>query len=408
MVTETVKPGYKKTEIGIIPEDWRLITFGTTFKFLSIAPYSRSELTSNGSIFYVHYGDIHTKWNSFLDLNKEELPSINKRKQKDYNLIKEGDLIIVDASEDYEGICKGVEVKNVDSKKIISGLHTFLLRDKNKYFADGFRGYITKNKLVKNQLNILATGLNVYGVSRGNLKSILIPCPDPKEQSAIAQVLSDTDQLIESLDKLIEKKKKIKKGTMQELLTGKKRLPGFSGEWEEKGLKEIAKNLTTGKLDANAMTLNGEYRFYTCSKEYYFTDNYAFDTEALLISGNGENVGYIHYYKGKFNAYQRTYVLSDFSENILFIKFLLDKNLKDRINVEVNAGNTPYIKKDTLSEMQVLIPKNPKEQSAIAQVLSDMDEEIEKLERKRDKYQQIKKGMMQKLLTGEIRLKCNQ
>ena len=81
-------------------------------------------------------------------------------------------------------------------------------------------------------------------------------------------------------------------------------------------------NITTGKLDANAMVENGQYRFYTCAKDYYYIDKYAFDTEALLISGNGAYVGYIHYYKGKFNAYQRTYVLDQFTENIQYIKYL--------------------------------------------------------------------------------------
>ena len=86
-------------------------------------------------------------------------------------------------------------------------------------------------------------------------------------------------------------------------------------QWEEKKLGKFC-NITTGKLDANAMTTNGKYRFYTCASEYFYINNFAFDTEALLISGNGANVGYVHYYKGKFNAYQRTYVLDAFSENI--------------------------------------------------------------------------------------------
>ena len=191
---------------------------------------------------------------------------------------------------------------------------------------------------------------------------------------------------------------------MQQLLTGKKRLPGFSGEWGVKKLGKVCENVTTGKLDANAMKKDGEYRFYTCAKEHYFIDKYAFDTEALLVSGNGANVGYIHYYKGKFNAYQRTYVLSNFHEDIFFTKLLLDKNLKERIRTEVNAGNTPYITMGTLTEMSILFPPTIEEQIAIATILSDMDAEIEKLENKLSKYRQIKTGMMQQLLTGKIRL----
>ena len=105
------------------------------------------------------------------------------------------------------------------------------------------------------------------------------------------------------------------------------------------------------------MVDNGEYPFFTCAEEVYRIDNYAFDTEALLISGNGANVGYIHHYNGKFNAYQRTYVLSDFSVNINYIKFYLETFLANRINQEKNVGNTPYIVLGTLSNMKIKVPK---------------------------------------------------
>jgi restriction endonuclease S subunit len=105
------------------------------------------------------------------------------------------------------------------------------------------------------------------------------------------------DGLIASLTALIAKKRAVKHATMQQLLTGKTRLAGFTGEWEVKRLGDVCNQFKTGKLDANAMKIDGEYRFYTCARDYYFIDYYAFDAEALLVSGNGANVGYIHYYK---------------------------------------------------------------------------------------------------------------
>lgn len=103
------------------------------------------------------------------------------------------------------------------------------------------------------------------------------------------------------------------------------RFPEFreSGEWERKLLGEVVRSVKTGKLDANAMVENGKYRFYTCAKNYYRIDEYAFEGEALLIAGNGAYLGYIHHYIGKFNAYQRTYVLQDFDTNVVFLKCLL-------------------------------------------------------------------------------------
>jgi len=169
--------------------------------------------------------------------------------------------------------------------------------------------------------------------------------------------------------------------------------------WKMKKLGEVCGKITTGKLDANAMVEDGDYRFYTCARDYYFIDKYAFDNEALLISGNGENVGYVHYYKGKFNAYQRTYVLTAFTENIHFIKFYLDSFLAQRIDAEVNLGNTPYIKMGTLTEMQLIIPSSETEQSRIASVLSDTDTLITALDKLIEKKKKIKEGAMVALLT---------
>ena len=119
-------------------------------------------------------------------------------------------------------------------------------------------------------------------------------------------------------------------------------------EWEVKTLGDICERITTGKLDANAMVSNGDYPFFTCASEHYWIDQYAFDYEALLVSGNGANVGYIHYYNGKFNAYQRTYVISEFCADVQFIKLFLDRNLQQRIHTEVNAG-TRHTSRWTLS-----------------------------------------------------------
>lgn len=148
---------------------------------------------------------------------------------------------------------------------------------------------------------------------------------------------------------------------------------------EFKKMSDICKSIKTGKLDANAMEENGKYRFYTCAKEYYKINTYAFDCEALLISGNGANVGYIHYYKGKFNAYQRTYVLTNFTENILYIKYFLNSKLKERIDKEKKTGNTPYIRLNTLTDM--IIPVPPIEvQKEIVRILDEFTEKTTKLQ----------------------------
>ncbi|GAA7218737.1 restriction endonuclease subunit S [Helicobacter pylori] len=175
-----------------------------------------------------------------------------------------------------------------------------------------------KNKLLK-----LASGSTFLEVSPNKIKNLLIPLPPLNEQSAIANILSTLDRYLCVLDALILKKEGVKKALSFELLSQRKRLKGFNQAWQRVRLGDICE-ITTGSLDANEMVHCGKYRFYTCAKEYYFIDKYAFDTEAILISGNGAYVGYVHYYKGKFNAYQRTYVLDNFSEHIIICKIFFN------------------------------------------------------------------------------------
>ncbi len=216
--------GTKHSELGEIPEDWAVKTYGEVFTFLSTSTNSRADLSEDGDFGYVHYGDIHTEWNNKLDLNKERLPRISKSIVSSA-FVMDGDLIMADASEDYEGIGKTVEVFNVGEKQIVAGLHTFLLRDKEKVLADGFRGYLHSIPAVKSSFDRLATGMKVYGISKNNLSSVFIPVPSLEEQTAIATILSDMDAEIQALEQRLGKTRQIKQGMMQELLTGRTRLP---------------------------------------------------------------------------------------------------------------------------------------------------------------------------------------
>jgi len=175
-------------------------------------------------------------------------------------------------------------------------------------------------------------------------------------------------------------------------------------DWSVKSLGQLTGKITTGKLDANAMVEDGAYPFFTCARDVYKINDYAFDTEALLVSGNGANVGYIHYYFGKFNAYQRTYVLSEFSADITYLKMYMGQRLQERLRTEVNAGNTPYIVMGTLTEMQIGLPSSIDEQRVIAIVLSDMDTMISRLDQLISKKRDIKQATMQQLLNGLQRL----
>ncbi|MGL2895730.1 restriction endonuclease subunit S [Helicobacter pylori] len=282
---------------------------------------------------------------------------------------------------------------------------------KPAYFQDSNIVWIDNDEtLVKNDFLFYAysnikwntehtTILRLYN---DNFRNTLIPLPPLNEQAAIANILSDVDRYLYSLDALILKKESVKKALSFELLSQRKRLKGFNQDWQRVRLGDICE-ITTGSLDANEMVHYGKYRFYTCAKEYYFIDKYAFDTEAILISGNGAYVGYVHYYKGKFNAYQRTYVLDNFSEHIIFVKYFLTMFLQSHIQTNRNEGNTPYIVMGTLKDFEILLPPL-NEQIAIANILSGLDNEIISLKNKKRQFENIKKTLNHDLMSAKIRV----
>jgi type I restriction enzyme, S subunit len=208
-----------------IPVGWEIKNFNEIFEFLVTGTNPRKDLGKEGDIHYIHYGDIHTQWNRFiLDCESEEIPLIVKTKVKQIPLLKEGDLIIADASEDYEGSGASILLKNVKDKKIVAGLHTFGLRIDDEIMPIDFRTYITSNRFVKRQIISFVTGVSVYGLSKNNLKKIKICLPKIKEQEKIGSILSKIDKKIIDLETKETNLKSLKKGLMQKLLTGQIRV----------------------------------------------------------------------------------------------------------------------------------------------------------------------------------------
>jgi type I restriction enzyme S subunit len=385
-----VKKGYKQTEVGVIPEDWGIITAADACTKIQDGTHFSPKLGGND---YLYITSKNIRF-GFLDISSaERITELQHRMIYRRCDVKNGDLLLTK-----DGANTGnAALNSLDEEFSLLSSVAFLRFATQKYLAGYFLQQILSYQGQKHIQDAM-TGNAITRLTLEKINKLCFPLPPTKaEQTAIAAALSDADALIQSLEKLIAKKRLIKQGAMQELLKPRE-------GWVVKKLGEIAAIITTGKLDANAMVENGEYRFYTCAKEFYRIDHFAFNAEALLVSGNGANVGYIHYYKGKFNAYQRTYVLTDFSENIFYVKLYMDSYLKNRIVAEVNAGNTPYIKMDTLTDMIIYIPKQKEEQTHIVTILADMDAEISAMETKLAKYKQIKQGMMQNLLTGKIRL----
>jgi type I restriction enzyme S subunit len=394
-----IPPGYKQTEVGVIPEDWEPRRLKDLFSIKSGFAFSSAYFSEKGPICL-------TPGNFKLDGGLY----FNERNTKRYSgpysssmAFEYGDLLIVmtDLTPECNLLGKPAFVRlrepllhNQRIGKIIPHSSRISLKFLYWYFL---------SHVHSTRMKETATGSTVRHTSNSSIYSSWISLPPTKaEQEAIAEVLSDADALIESLEQLLTKKRHLKQGAMQELLTGKKRLPGFSGEWEVKRLGDICR-ITTGKKDVNEGNPDGQFPFYTCSRSHTFSDSYSFDTEAILIAGNGD-VGNLHYFKGKFEAYQRTYILSEFSGNVGYLWQELSAYLADSLGLGKIGSSIPYIKKENIFSFEFHSPLDEAEQTAIAAILSDMDAEIAALETKLAKTRQLKQGMMQELLTGRIRL----
>ena len=174
-------------------------------------------------------------------------------------------------------------------------------------------------------------------------------------------------------------------------------LQGASMEW--KPLGEVAELITTGKLNANAMEENGIYPFFTCNENPYKINTYAFDMEAILISGNGSQVGHINFYKGKFNAYQRTYILGNFVNQILskFVYYYLKSELRNYIITNSKKGSVPYITLPMLEKFQIPLPPLPVQQEIvrILDKFTTLEAELEaELEARKKQYEYYKDNLL--------------
>lgn len=262
------------------------------------------------------------------------------------------------------------------------------------------------------------------------IENIEIDLPDFTQQVAIAEALSDIDNLISSMQKLIQKKKAIKQGATQELLTGKKRLSGFNEEWEELNFAESAKlkarigwqGLTTSEYLQSGFAYlitgtdfhSGKIKWDTChfvdEKRYKQDLNIQIKKHDILLTKDGTigKVAYISDIQKPTTLNSGVFVIRPAKENSFdpnFVYHVLNSFIFDNFLAKLSAGSTiNHLYQKDFVDFTFKAPSELAEQQAIAQVLSDMDSEIEKLEKKLAKYQQIKQGMMQELLTGRIRL----
>ncbi|WP_322549320.1 restriction endonuclease subunit S [Flavobacterium psychraquaticum] len=404
---------------NILPQGWTAKPINQVFEFIGTSSFSRNDINyeiDDNSIYYIHYGDIHATYkNAVLDFNTEtRIPVLKEHIKPSTNFLKEGDLIIADASEDYEGVGEALEVYNIKDKKVLAGLHTFALRDKNNETAHGYRAYLFKNPEVKKRLKTIATGSKVYGISKGNLEKFKITLPPLPEQQKIANILATWDKAVKKTELIIHFLNKRNSGLMKMLFHSNNKT------WKKTELKNIGK-IVTGTTPPTNVRDNYGNDFLFVSPVDMGTEKYItksnnklslkghsisrrLPANSILYTCIGSTIGKIAIATEELSTNQQiNSIICNDDYEYEFVYYLLIFN-KNRILEYATNQAVPMINKSVFEEIVVAVP-SWSEQIRISKILMKADNELKYYTLLLSELQKQKQGLMQQLLTGKIRVK---
>lgn len=390
-----IREGFKKTEVGVIPSDWnvyRLKQNSTLKARIGWQGLTTAEYLDNGEFFLVtgtDFFDGRIKWGNCHFISESRYmqdPFIQLRKD-DILVTKDGTI---------------GKVAYIDTLPLPATLNSgvFVIRPQNADYYPRFFFYLLKSKYFTDFLNQLVAGSTISHLYQKDFIKFNFPLPiRKKEQIVITESLANTDALISSLEKLIAKKRNIKQGAMQELLKPKV-------GWEVKTIKSIA-DVGRGRVISHkeiAASVQGKYPVYSSQTSNNgimgYIDTYEFEGEYVTWTTDGVNAGTVFYRNGRFNCTNVCGTIKLKSDCPQFVALLL--NTITPKYVSRNLAN-PKLMNDPVKRIEIQLP-SVEEQKAIAAILYDMEAEITALGTKLEKYKRIKQGMMQTLLTGQIRL----
>ncbi|MDD4538475.1 MAG: restriction endonuclease subunit S [Lentisphaeria bacterium] len=405
--------GYKMTEVGVIPEDWEVKTLGELGTFSKGQGIRKNEAIS-GNLACIRYGEIYTHHNDVIRTYNSFISPIIARQSK---RLSKGDILFAGSGETKEEIGKAVAF--VGDDEVYAGGDIVILSQKSE--CPEYLGYLLNTPIASRQKASVGQGDAVVHISASALRAVAIPLPPLSEQRAIAAALSDVDELLAGLDRLIAKKRDLKQAAMQQLLTGQTRLPGFQGEWETKRLGDIARIIrgasprpidspvwftehsSIGWVRISDVTRSVKFLRETVQRlSQLGVQHSRFVAPNSLIMSICATVGRPIITQIKVCIHDGFVVFDNLQSDKFFIYYFLQwiepnwcKSGQTGSQMNLNTGliNATAIKLPSISE-----------QTAIASVLSDMDAEIDVLERRRAKTADIKQAMMQELLTGRTRL----
>ena len=380
-----LNPGYKQTEVGVIPEEWEALQIRNVCKLINGRGFKPHEWETSGlPIIRIQNLNGSEEFNYYTGSYDPKI------------LVETGQLLF--AWSGSRGTSFGPHIWN--GARALLNYHTWKVA-------------VNESKVTREFLLHALRHLTSYIEDRAHGASALVhtqkwemekfPILIPShldEQGAIARALSDVDALIGALDQLIAKKRDLKQAAMQQLLTGQKRLPGFSGEWEVERLGDIAP-LQRGFDLPNREIKSGPYPVVYSNGILNHHVRWQVQGPGV-VTGRSGTIGNVTFVEGPYWPHNTTLWVTSFKGNDpRFVFYLYTKIDFERF---ASGSGVPTLNRNDVHAFQIRIPPVAAEQTAIAEVLSDMDAEIAVLERRRDKTRALKQGMMQELLTGRTRL----
>lgn len=383
-----VKQGYKYTEeFGYIPEDWELLTLKSLGFFSKGKGGAKKYLVEKGN-FIIRYGEIYTTYNDIV----QEIKSTTS--ESDGKIITVNDVLFAGSGETKEEIGKCITLDSSLKKiKVFAGGDIVIFSCKQNIFSN-YLVYLL-NSFGRKQIDVLGQGDAVVHIYPNQLQNVIVSLPPIQEQEKIAQVLRDMDKLIGSIESLLEKKRNLKIATMQKLLTPQP-------HWEEKRMGEVCQ-IRKGMLLTKKLAIKGCYPVIAGGKNpAYYNSEYNRNGKTITISASGASAGYVWFHNYPLFASDCSTISESREYCITFLYYWLLRRQKEIYKLQT-GGAQPHVHPNQLNELVINLPKR-QEQQKIAQILSDMDEEIDALEKELEKYRLLKTGTMQELLTGKTRL----
>lgn len=413
-----VKQGYKQTEIGAIPNDWNCTRFGEKVKIYrggSPRPIQYYLTGASYGINWIKIGDVREN-DKYISSTQEKIIPEGVSKSREVHV---GDFILSNSMSFGRPY-----ILNIDGC-IHDGWLT--IQEYKNTFSTEYLYYLLSSNIVYQQYISMAAGSSVKNLNKDKVSALTVIYPDIAEQERIAEALSDVDSMVSSLEKLITKKKAVKQGAMQELITGKKRLPGFDGDIKYKSLASLCAVFADGDWIESKDQSNdgirliqtgnigvGKYLDKTDKQRFISTDTFdrlkcleIFEND-VIVSRLPEPAGRAcilpYSNKRRITAVDCTIIRFADYNPILFVAYSQTKQYQDKVDMAMAGSTRQRISRKELGEIPIPVFPTIEEQNALASTFSDMDSEIEALEQKLEKTRQIKQGMMQQLLTGKIRL----